>query len=156
MKTIKKISALIITLSVLCGIITPCDSQAAEVSTDITYLSDGSYIETTIITYPETRSTGSKTATKTATYKNADDEPLWSVAVTGTFSYETGKNCICIGTSGESKSYNSVWKVSGATATKSKNTASATATGTKYFVGVAMHSYDLTVTLTCDTYGNLS
>ena len=152
----KKLLTFIITIFILFELTTPYNLHAAEVNTETIYMDNGEYIETTIVTYPQTRSSNTKTATKTSTYKNSSNEALWSVSVTATFSYETGKSCLCTSVSGESKSYSSVWKVSGTSTSKSGNAATAKATGTKYFIGIPMNSYNLSVTLTCDTYGNLS
>lgn len=152
----KKLLGLLIVSIILFSFMPVTSIQAAETSTQTVYMDNGDYIETTITIYPQTRSTNTKTAVKTSAYKNADNETLWSVSVTGTFSYEPGNSCICTNVSGESKSYNSAWKVSDAAVSKYANTATASATGTKYFLFVPTNSYDLSVTLTCDTYGNLS
>lgn len=152
----KKLLGLLTAVVILLGCIPATKPQAAEVNTETIYLDNGDHIETTIVTYPQTRSFSTKTGVKTTTYMNADDEPLWSVSVTATFSYDPGRSCLCNSVSGESKSYVSGWKVSEATTFRQLNTAMASATGTKYFIGIPMNSYEVSVTLTCDTYGNLS
>lgn len=164
----KKIFSFIITIAIILTLSTPYNFYASdnsaqpEISSTIFYLDNGDYIETTIVTYANslintasTLSSTTKIGTKTTTYRNSSDEALWSVSVTGTFTY-TGQSCTCTSVSGQSKSYSSVWKVSNATASKSGNTATAKATGTKYFIGIAMHSYELAVTLTCSNSGVLS
>lgn len=152
----KKLLTLFITVSLLLGLASPCSIKAAEVDTEIIYLEDGDYIEIIVETAPQARVSGVKTATKTATCRNSSQEALWSVSVTGKFVYVKDTSCVCVEVSGKSECYNSVWKVSDVTTSKSGNTATAKATGTKYFLGIAMHSYELPVIIVCDTYGNIS
>lgn len=152
----KKLFTLLVTVSLLLGLASPCSIKAAEVDTEIIYLEDGDYIEITVETAPQARVSGVKTATKTATWKNSSDEALWSVSVTGKFVYVKDTSCVCVEVSGKSECYSSVWKVSDAIVSKSGNTATAKTTGTKYFLGIAMNDYDLSVTMRCDTYGNIS
>lgn len=151
----KKIFTCILTLFLLANFISPHIVNATEVDTEITYMDNGDYIETTIISYSLNRST-TKTATKTATYKNSFGDALWSVSVTCTFSYDYGISCTCTNVSGDSQSYSSNWKVSDVITSKTGNTGTAKATGTKYLAFLPTNSYELSVTLTCDNYGNLS
>ena len=109
-------------------------AYAASPTQQIEYLSDGSYIVTEIVSEPSDYSLFSTTQTKskTSTYYNAANEKIWAVTVTGTFSYGNKK------------------------ASKSGNTAKASATGVRYINGHAVQSITRTVTLTCSATGNFS
>ncbi|MCD7716088.1 MAG: hypothetical protein LUG56_05355 [Lachnospiraceae bacterium] len=122
---------------------------------EIEYLDDGSYFET-IVQAQSLAKTSSIIGNKTLNYKNSSGEALWSVTVYATFSYLNGVSCNCTTVSGSSVSYNSSWTVTSATTNKSANKASASATGKHYSGSTLVESISKTVTLTCDTYGNLS
>ena len=61
-----------------------------QTNTVVETFSDGSYIESSI-SFPSTSkalsSSSTKTASKTSTYKNNSGKTLWSVTVTGSFTY---------------------------------------------------------------------
>ena len=119
------------------------------------YFDDGSYIVTTITEEPAVsfaRAAGTKTASKTATYKSSSGASLWSVTVTGTFSYN-GSSAKCTSSSVSANSYSSLWKINSKSASKSGASASATATA-KYYDSSTYKS--LSVTLTCKANGVLS
>ncbi len=122
---------------------------------EIEYLEDGSYFETIVQTQSLAKTT-SKIGTKTLNYKSSSGETLWSITVYATFTYLNGVSCSCTNVSGSSVSYNSTWKVTSAATSKSANKASASATGKHYSGSTLVESISKTVTLTCDTYGNLS
>ena len=163
----KKIFSLFLTIIFIFTLSLHNNVQANEVhipletTVSVIYLDNGDYIETSIVTIPSLNNeasilaTNTKTGTKTSTYKNSSGEALWSVSVTGTFTY-TGQSSTCTSVSGTSKSYSSAWKVSATTNSKSGNTATAKATGTHYILGVAVNTYALSVTLTCSSTGVLS
>lgn len=163
----KKIFSFIITLAIIIVLSSPHNLYASdidaepEIITNIIYFDNGDYLETTIISsfqsLSNTASTlsNTKNGTKTSTYRNSSGDALWSVSVTGTFTY-TGQSCACTSVNGESTSYSSYWKVSGVTTSKSGNKATAKATGKKYLLGIQMQSHDVSVTLTCSNSGVLS
>ena len=153
MKVLKKC------LLIFCMICLFCTPSMAATVTDIStkkieYLPNGDYIEVTITETPTKALT--KSGTKTANYKNSAGSTMWSVSVKGNFSYVTGKSCTCTSASGSSASYSSSWTVSSTTSSKSGNSATASATGTHYMSGNPMESLSRSVTLYCDSYGNLS
>ncbi len=132
------------------------DSTEAPDSVTYEYFDDGSYIMTTITILPSTaRTTNYVTATKTGAYLNADNELLWSVTVTGSFKY-TGTTSTCTDASVSTTFKSSAWKLVSSSASKSGNTATATADGKYYFVGLPVATRSITVTLTCDKNGNLT
>ena len=153
----KILKTCLITFCMVCLLCLP--SMAATVisspNTQIEHLPNGDYIEITITEEPATRAL-SKSGTKTANYKNAAGSTMWSVSVRGTFSYVKGKSCTCTSASGSSSSYNSSWSVSGATSSRSGNSATASATGKHYMGNKVIETMTRSVTLYCDSYGNLS
>lgn len=123
-------------------------------NTGIEYLSNSDYLETVITQTFSTRS--SLSGTKTTNYKNSAGSIMWSVSVNATFSYTYGKSSSCTSVNGSSASYSSAWSVSDATTSKSGNHATASATGYHYVAGILTDSLSRSVTLYCDSYGNLS
>ena len=130
---------------------------------NIEYLPDGSYYETTITTKEDIRflslgrtASASRSGNKTTTYKTSSGVKLWSVTVTGNFSYVKGKSSKCTSSSVSAASYSASWKISNKSSSKSRNTAIASATGSKYTGSTLISSHTLTVSLTCDVNGNLS
>ena len=102
-----------------------------------------------------TKSRSTKTKTKTTYCKNSSGKVMWYVRVTGTFTYGNGSakctNSVCT-----SESKNKAWKVSGRSASKSGNNASATAKGTHYLNGSPVETISRTVTLKCSPTGNFT
>ena len=90
------------------------------------------------------------TAAKTEKYKNASGEVMWSVSVTGTFSYN-GSSCTCTKATSSTTKPSSMWSLSNKKVSKSGNKAIASVTG--HAPGVTVTR---TVTLTCSPSGKLS
>lgn len=114
------------------------------------------YIETIITNTPTTFipfaqfSTRTITKTKTATMKAADGTALWSVSITGTFTYD-GTTSKCISCSHTAMTYVNSWRITSVTSHKSNNSATA--------IAIAMHEtkqYSQAVTITCDKNGTIS
>ncbi len=122
------------------------------------YFEDGSYLMTVIT---ENNNSGislyasSKSGSKTTTFYNADNEAMWYVKVTGTFTYGNGTST-CTNSVVTAEAYGSTWKISEKSASKSGNTASATATAKHYFTFVCIQTVTETVTLSCSSTGVLS
>lgn len=153
----KNFKIVLLTLVLILSVNIPVHAQSFEIpSPEIEYLANGDYIETTITLLPSSRKAFTCSGRKTATYKNSSGTILWSVTIKASFSYIPGKSSKCTSASGSSSSKSSNWKVSSATSSKSGNTATATATGTQYRNSKPVGSITRSVTLTCDTYGNLS
>ena len=102
-----------------------------------------------------TRATSTKTAKKTGSYKNSSGTVLWSVTVTGTFTYN-GTTSSCTKSVVSTSVSNSNWKISSSSSSKSGNKATATATAKCFYDGPMISTTSKTVTLTCDKNGNLS
>lgn len=141
------------------------EPNISDVVSDTIALDDGYYFETVIedadtsflddIQNIMLRGTTTKTKSKTTYYKNSSGSVMWYVRVTGTFTYGNGSSkCTNSECTAESKS--KAWKVSNKSASKTGNSASASAKGTHYLNGVPAESITRTVTLKCSPSGNFS
>lgn len=97
----KKLMALLLSLVTVLSM--TCVAFAGEMPTtsktypaEYEYFDDGSYMVTTITESSSAfiRASRSKTGSKTAKYYSSSGSALWSVTVTGTFSY-TGSSVTC-------------------------------------------------------------
>ena len=122
--------------------------SALDQKKEIIKLDNGYYLETII------EETNQKTARKTANYKNAQGAIMFSVTVTGTFTY-TGSSSTCTKSVAEASSKNTNWKISSKSASKSGNKATAKAIAKRYVDGVAVETQNCTVTLICSSNGSL-
>lgn len=131
------------------------DANEATTST-VTYFEDGSYLVTTISEdSSSTRATNTKSGSKTTTYYSATDEALWKATLKGTFSY-TGSSATCTAASETHTVYDSSWKITSATATKSSNKAIGDIVSKRYFIGIPTATVEKTITITCSASGTLS
>lgn len=97
-----------------------------------------------------------RSGSKTTAYYSKSGSKLWSVTVTGTFTYGDGSRATCTKSTVSTNVYSSSWKITHSSASKSGNNASATATGTLYRNSAPIDSITKTVTLTCNVNGVLS
>ena len=145
----KKILSFIIILSLA---LFPIDVSAATSSDEIEY-----YI---IFTIEDESSNSiqpySKTVTKSKTGRYIHNNSVqWYVKVTGTFTYGSGTSK-CTSSSVSAKSSADGWKIVNSSASKSKNTASATATAKHYYNNSVIDTVTRTVKLTCSSTGKFS
>lgn len=156
-KNKRSIAKLIIVALIVCFSMTffTTTSKAFDSNIQIEKLSDGSYFETIIIEEPNTRTSNTKSATKTVNYKNSKGSILWTVSVHGTFTY-TGSSSKCTLSTVSTNIYDSNWKITSKSSSKSGNKAIAKATTKLYQSGVAIQTVSKTVTLTCSANGNMS
>ena len=124
--------------------------SALDQKKEIIKLDNGYYLETII----EETSMARAANQKTANYKNAQGAIMFSVTVTGTFTY-TGSSSTCTKSVAEASSKNTNWKISSKSASKSGNKATAKAIAKRYVDGVAVETQNCTVTLTCSSNGSL-
>lgn len=131
------------------------------VSSTVYVYSDGSYGVTTIT---ESRddfivSTNALKATKLGSisysHYNASNVLLWKVTLDATFSYN-GSTATCISATPSYTIYNSLWKVTKATASHSGNTATGSFTAKRYTLGIPVETINKTLTLTCSPNGTIS
>lgn len=130
----------------------PANAYAAadtEADEGMIYLDDGSYI-TIELTWTDTRATGTRTASKTYTYKSSAGEELWRAVLRSTFTY-TGSSASCDVTVS-----NTNWYVVSKSATQSGNAAVAELTMGRKFLGITVDKESISIRITCDANGNLS
>lgn len=118
---------------------------------------DGSYIQVTIeeeLT-PTTRASGGKTGHKISEYKDSNNKLLWSVKVTGFFTY-TGSSATCNSSSVSTQCPALSWKLSDAHAFKSYADAYASVTAKRHNgFGTVLQTINETVRLSCRPDGTL-
>ncbi len=123
---------------------------------EVTYLEDGSYLVIDIIEdTANSRATSTKSGTKNLNYYSADDELLWKATLKGTFSYN-GTSATCTAASITHTVYDSTWKITSATATKSGNKAVGDVTAKHYFLGIPIKTLEQSFKITCSASGTLS
>lgn len=132
-------------------------SDETVVSETVTYLDDGSYM-VTVLTESEnllSRATSTKTGSKTTTLYNSDSEAVVQLKLTGTFSY-TGSSASCTASSVSYTVYDSSWKVTSSTASKSGNKAIGDFVSKHYVLLIPVQTIETTITITCSNSGTLS
>lgn len=147
---------ILVALILTFGSISAYAEEKTAKTVEVEYLDNGDYIETILQEFPTYSRASTIKGSKTSNYKNSSGTTMWSVTVIGTFSYTSGKSSQCTSVSGSSATYSSSWKVTGANTSKNGNKANASATGTQIVNGVVISTLSRTVTLSCDSYGNLS
>ena len=133
----KNIITIITTLAII--LTAPVNVSAQMVNntnfnSQIIYLENGDYLETKIQSEQTklplseislfTRSTKQITKTKTSTYKSASGKSMWSVSITGTFTYN-GSSAKCVSCSHSSKTYTTNWTIKSISSSKKDNSATA-------------------------------
>ncbi len=129
------------------------------VSETVEYFSDGSSCVTTVIDEtPITpyATTFSKTGSKVYTLRNKDGDILWQFTVHGTFSVNSGVSATCTAASYSINIVDTAWENDSASASRSSNKAIGNATFVRKVLFVTIETKSCTVTLTCDSNGNLS
>lgn len=121
-------------------------SKVFDSNIQIEKLSDGRYFETIIIEEPNTRALNTKSVTKIVSYKNSKGSILRSVSVHGTFTY-TGSSSNCTLSTVSANNYDSNWKITSKSSSKSGNKA----TAKLYQSGSTIQ----TVILTCSASDNM-
>lgn len=122
---------------------------------EIIRFEDGSYLEVTLESAPQTRASGSLTKTKNYTCKETDGTAQWKISLTGSFTY-TGTTSTCTAASCNVTIYQSIWSAASKSASKSGNTAYGTARILRKYLGVTVSDKTYNLTLTCDKNGNVS
>ncbi len=128
----KNIITIITTLAII--LTTPVNVSAQTVNntdfnSQIIYLENGDYLETKIQSEQTnyhflksayfTRSTKQITKTKTSTYKSASGKSMWSVSITGTFTYMVS-GAKCVSCSHSSKTYVASWSIKSISSSKKR------------------------------------
>lgn len=164
----KLLTNIITYIALLAILLTPTTAKAS--TTNMDYVDDGIYCITTIeevVNYDQSsnkkrahhveinKKKSVKTAKKTNQYYDANDNLLWYVRVTGTFTYD-GNTCTCTSSSVDAASNNADWVVSNKQSSKSNNIATAKATGTRYHNNKKCETITKSVTVTCSKNGTIS
>lgn len=117
---------------------------------------DGSYIETHIVQDVNFARSSTTSGKKTSNYKDSSGVVLWSVTVSGTFTYN-GSSATCTSSSISTTCPSSNWKLSDKRAFKFNNVAYASVIAKEYkALNICVKTVDKTVALTCDKNGKLS
>ena len=164
----KNIITIITTLAII--LTTPVNVSAQTVkNTDfnshIIYLENGDYLETKIQSEQTklplseislfTRSTKQITKTKTSTYKSASGKSMWSVSITGTFTYN-GSSAKCVSCSHSSKTYVASWSIKSISSSKKDNSATVNAVVVHTYNNTCKTNINKNVTITCSKNGTIS
>lgn len=142
-------------LSILSTILLLSKPVLAFNNKEIIYLNDGYYLETIIEEIYTGKASQQKTAKKTGNYKNSKGTIIFTVTVTGTFTYN-GSTSSCTKSTVSSESKNSNWKISSKNSSKFGNKAIADATAKRYIDGKAVETQSCSVSLSCSATGNLN
>lgn len=97
----------------------------------------------------------SVTKTKYIYYYSADSELLWSGELTGEFQYSSS-SVNCIDAYFDFTTYDSNWKLADYVCTAKNATATLTVWVEQCSLGVKLQTIEKTISLTCDTNGNVS
>lgn len=125
-------------------------ASAQETSTSIEYFEDGSYVVTTLVQNNPNGRTGIS-GSKSSVYYTSSGSSVFSVTLTGYFSYTYGTSSKATGEDVTVAVYDS----SASYVTKSSYHSGATAYGSGT-VSYRGYQKTLSVQITCDKYGNLS
>lgn len=156
MKTTKRILAVLLTVACCLTMAATAFAASAEENTEITYFEDGSYLVKTITTEKSARAASTISGAVDAKYYNASDELRWVVTLSGTFSYTSGVSSSCTSASISATAYGGGWSCSTKNANASGNSAVGSATMIRKVLGIQVDSIPVSLTLSCDKYGNLS
>ncbi len=120
----------------------------------IIYLDDGSYITIELLCV-ETRASGTKTGSKTYTYRDSDGAEEWRAVLSGTFTY-TGTSATCTASSCNVAITDTAWHTISKTASKSGSSALGELVMGRKFLGITIVKETVNMRITCDANGNLS
>lgn len=161
----KKFTVLLLTFVMTFVALGSISANAAEAPKEtqiqIEYLENGDYIETVIkdetpddTSIPPLATTKTITKSKTNYYKNSAGEVMWSVKITGTFTYD-GSTSKCTSCSHSTSAPGTAWSIKSSSSSKSGNTATANATAT-YKTATVTKDYSMSVTIKCSANGTVS
>lgn len=150
-RTFSLLSIIVLLLALFPGF-----ASAAEVSENeyIIPLENGCYILVTITEVPS-RAANAKTASKTFSFKAEDGTVQWKAVLTGTFTYN-GTTATCTASSCDVTIYETDYYVISKTTGTSSNTATASVTMGRKFLGITIAKETYNMTLTCSPNGTLS
>ncbi|MBQ9945023.1 MAG: hypothetical protein IJO68_00690 [Clostridia bacterium] len=168
----KKTVSLILSLLLAVGFVFPVFSFA-EHRPEKEIFEDGSYIETVCLVKESSSAdffsrlmdffrrlieffTGQRTVTKTkyVSYYSSEDELLWTASLKAEFVY-SDKKAICTDSKFGIDIYDSDWVLLSSENTEDNDKATAEFTVQQYKLGVPLKTINRSITLICDTKGNV-
>ncbi|MGM9521252.1 MAG: hypothetical protein ACI3VB_02090 [Oscillospiraceae bacterium] len=157
----KRLFAVVMMLTIAFTCIAPAALAADDtrlVQTERIDFEDGSYCIITIEedTVMALASTGTNSGNKVYSYYDSDGNINWVAVLNGTFSYTSGVSSTCTNASCSVSIYENEWYTISKSASKSGNTAYATVVMGRKVLGIKVSEETAYLTLTCDSYGNLS
>ena len=141
---------LAVIMIVSCSAVVSAKQYADEQKTEIEFFEDGSYT-VTVLEEVNSLARAGKSGKKTKTYYTSNDDPVYSVTVTGTFTYNYGVSAAATNSSVAVSLYEDAANLVSQSATY--RNATAYASGTVSYLGYTRAS---SVNITRDIYGNLS
>lgn len=128
----------------------------------VRYFEDGSYLIRTRKQFIPASTASTKGAiyekigTEDFNYYNADDVLQWTYTIVGTYTINTGVSATCTASSYRFTAHKSGWSFTNTNNSYSGNTAYGSGTAVKKILFITTFTYNLSVYLSCDAYGNLS
>lgn len=161
MKKVFAFCLAVICLAVQFSLPVMAETTAVEGQAQVIYFEDGSYLTISPVTIIEettnARATAStKTGAKDVTRTKSNGDLAWKYTLTATFSYVSGTSSTCTSASYTKNIYDTSWEFSNGSATKSGNVATGKGTFKDKVLFVTTQTQNINITITCDTYGNLT
>ena len=164
----KRLSILLITIIIL--FTSNIAVEAYDVSGDHVVFSDGSKVfyfddgSRLVITAPkilfegvdQSKSQQSKTTQASYSFQNTSGETEWIYTLTCTFSYEYGVSSVCTDAHYDQTIYKGNWTFSNGATSISGNRGSGTGLYTEKFLFITIRSINVSLTMACDIYGNVT
>lgn len=152
------ISAIVLIMPIQTSFANEIDTEdcGVFVSQEIEYFEDGT--SAIISVYEQSNNSRAiiRTGTKTYTYRDTKENPIWTFSVRGTFSVNSGVSATCTSSVVFHSIVDDAWACKTSSASKSGNTAKGTATFIKKVAFITTDTKDVSVTLKCDKNGNFS
>lgn len=133
------------------------DTSVVPDSREIVYLEDGYYIVYEM-EEPENSVFSTKTVTgkKTGYVYDSSSTKVCSLTLNAKFSVDVGVSAKCTSATYSTASYVSGWSIESVSVNRSGATATASGTAKKKVLGITTHSSPISVSMTCDKYGNVT
>ena len=133
---------------------------AIDDNSEIEYLSDGSYIVTTLNVYVvegQARNTSyQKVASKTKTNYDSNGNLIWKYTLTCTFTVDEGVSAVCTYAAYSTSINDNSWSFNNASTYWEGNVGYGKGLFQKKFLFVITQSVEIDISITCDAYGNIS
>lgn len=154
------LSFLTAVIIVLVSVLPVYATDTADVSSaGIIYFEDGSYTVVSEVYTTETvasRTSYLRFGSREVTHYGSDGDMEWEYVLSATFSYEPGVSSICREASYDQTIYDDKWSFSDGEAYADDATAYGIGTYEKTVLFITVDTQMIDISITCDTYGNLS